>query len=173
MEPQPSIVNNLMRKLPIIEMILLAILGCGLLAHYLEVSQAGSLVTLALGGLAGIFFLSAYIPPEKKQTAQTDVKSGLADLLFATILPKILWLSCAICALGLLFFQMDTDNDGYKMMLMIHSVITPGAVILVGLGSVRGVQGASLLFPVLIRAVSLFIVAAYLIRAEITGLFGG
>lgn len=136
-----------------------AVLG-GLGAHLAGFTGVDSIMVVAFGALAGIYFLMAYRPSEAPQPA-TDQKSGFVDLFSQTILPKLLWISCAVGASGLSMLHTRPDNDGYLKILQIHALLSVLVVVVVGLLLIQG--KSKNLIPVLYRTIPLALASAYLI----------
>lgn len=146
------------------ETLFLMTLLAGTVLLFFGFSQGSTLVTVALGGLAVVFFLMAYQPPKSNQR-DSDKKMDFIQLLVLTIIPKILWISCAVGAIGLLLRHLQTDNDGYRQMLIIQSVVTLGTLIVVAFAAVTGVSGIRNLLPIYFRALPLTLAAGSLLMA--------
>lgn len=127
-------------------------------------SQGSNLVTIALGGLAVVFFLMAYQPP-KSNPGDAEKKMGLIQTLVRTIIPKFLWIGCAVGTIGLLLRHLQTENEGYRQMLIIQSVVTLGTLIVVGFAAATGVSGLRNLLPIYFRALPLTLAAISLLMA--------
>jgi len=142
---------------------LLALVG-SLCAHYAGISGATTGAVIALGGLGGIYFLMAYRPPAAAPAAEGQ-KAGVSQLLTQTILPKVLWISCAVGAVALMIYHTGPANEGYKEMMLIQSITTILGVLLVLLFVSMGVEGARNLLPVLYRALPLTLCSVYTLTA--------
>jgi hypothetical protein len=139
--------------------LLLGLAGCGI-AHFLGVAGAITGIVITLGGLGAIFFLMAYRPPvgiptEAPAEVSTEQKSGMPSLLMQTIFPKVLWISSAIGAAGLMIYFTNPGNDGFKQLLLIQSLTCGLCLVGMGLFTAQGIRGAKELFPVLFRAIPL------------------
>lgn len=143
------------------EMILLMTLIIGLALRY-TFPQTEILVIISLAGLAMIFFLSAYqpIPIEK------DEKFGPTDLLYYIIAPKILGISSAVCAVGLLFYFIDNNNPGFRPMLTIGAMSIAAASLIVFIGWLQKDKNIQLIIPILYRAIPLMIVSFYFLSIK-------
>ena len=143
-----------------IESFLLLSLLAGTALFSFGVPQGSFVVTMALAGLAVVFFLMAYRPPARSNVA-TGEKMDFMDLLGQTIIPKILWISCAIGAVGLLFRHLQTPNNGYKELLIIQLASLSGATLVVlGLFVVKGLASVRKLAPIYYRAIPLTLATA-------------
>ncbi|MDZ4714060.1 MAG: hypothetical protein SH819_01205 [Cytophagales bacterium] len=160
--------NKLFQFLALAEGILVAVLISGLVARSLQMSLGAQMMVLSLAGLGGIYFLSAYKPPALAATTESDSQEqeriGFLDLLLQTIIPKLIWIGCAVGSIGLSLYFTETGNEGYTLMLMIHATVVAPATLLIFFGAVRAVKGASLLSPVLYRAIPLLFAALYILR---------
>jgi hypothetical protein len=154
--PTPFIVR-ITNYLPLIEKILLTALAIGVI---LIVIKADTTVTkVSLIGLAVTFFLSAYRPIDIPR--QENELLGFKELLALMIIPKTMWISCAVSAMGISFYFSQFGNDGYKQMLLIGaSTIGMGTIILAFL-LMSGVKNLNLVTPILVRAIPLLLVDIY------------
>lgn len=140
------------------ELILLAILGASLLARYFQMDVYMTGLQISLSGLAGVYFLMAYRPPAPLPEGE---KKGFAQLLSQTILPKILWIGCAVGAIGIMFYLLQLE--GAREMLLIHAA--SGGI---GVGmflAFRQTSDSQTLTPVLYRAIPLLLISVYLLTA--------
>ena len=156
--PTPTTVG-LTKYIPLIEKILLAALAIGALLAVMQIDT--TVASVSLIGLAITYFLSAYRPPSFSQD-QSDPFT-FRELLALMITPKVLWISSAICAMGIAFYLFNLGNEGYKNMLLIGVMsIGPGTLILFAflLGRVRYISTVT---PVLFRAVPLGLVSLYIL----------
>lgn len=106
------------KALPYLEKIFLVALIVGILLNYFEIENGG-LVNISLAGLGVTFFLLAFKPMDIKPTEEEVDKEplGFNDLLGSTIIPKVLGIGSAVAIIGILFYNLDLGNDGYKQML--------------------------------------------------------
>lgn len=146
------------------ETLFLITLLAGAALFFFGFSQGSTLVTVALGGLAVVFFLMAYRPPRSSQ-GDPEKKMDFIQLLVLTIIPKVLWIGCAVGTIGLLLRHLQTGNDGYRQMLIIQSVVTLGTLIVVGFAAATGVSGLRNLLPIYFRALPLTLAAGSLLLA--------
>jgi hypothetical protein len=158
MADQPQFAQRLYRYLEQAELILLAILGASLVARYLQMNGHLTGLQISLSGLAGVYFLMAYRPPPPLPEGE---KKGFAQLFSLTILPKALWIGCAVGAIGILFYLLQLE--GARQMLLIHAA--SGGL---GIGiffAFRQTSDSQTLTPVLYRAVPLLLISVYLLTA--------
>lgn len=156
-ERPPSPMNRFYNFLPTAELICLAGAFIGVLLK--RIDQPGDdVLRISLSGLAGIFFLSAFRPPEG---SQGDVPKGFMDLLFATILPKIMGISLAVSVIGILFTLLHFP--GNKEFLRIGGAVLVMALVLTGAGLATGNDRAKAIKPLLYRAMPMVLVTAYLL----------
>ncbi len=138
-------------------------LTAGIVSRYLGFAQSTTVIIVSLGGLAAIFFFMAFRPPAQMPTP-TGEKLDFIHLLVSTTLPKLLWISCAVGSSSLMLFLSDPGNEGYKPGLMIHSVVTPISLLIIGFAAAKGVPGLRSLLPIYFRALPLLLAAVYLLR---------
>jgi hypothetical protein len=147
------------KHLPLIEKVLLTALAIGII---LTVFQVDSTVTrVSLLGLGVTFFLLAYRSTDIPR--QEGEQFGFSELLGLMIVPKVLWISSAISALGIAFYLFDFGNDGYKKMLMIGGLTIGIGTLLLGVFFVSGVKHIRTVTPILLRAVPLCLVDFYIL----------
>lgn len=158
-EPTPfsKVLFGLLERAELIA--LAAVLG-GMGARFAGFSGVDSIMVIAFGALAAIYFLMAYRPPASAPPP-SDQKSGFLDLFSQTILPKLLWISCAVGASGLSMLHTRPDNDGYLKILQIHALLSVVVIVVVGLLLIQG--KSKNLIPVLYRAIPLALASVYII----------
>lgn len=155
---QKTFAETLYGFLERIELILVTALGVSLLTQYLKVAGAATGIQLSLSGLAGVYFLMAYRPPAQ---APSGEKKGFSELLSLTILPKVLWIGCAVGAIGILFQLLKLD--GAREMLTIHASTGGIGIILLAVLSLQQGNDSNPFIPVLYRAVPLLLVTLYML----------
>jgi hypothetical protein len=120
-----------------------------------------TILAVSLPGLALCYFLSAYLPPS---ASPDDTQSrGFVDLLAATILPKVLWISSAVATMGVFFAVMKME--GMEQMLLIGVLSLCSCVALL---VVCGIIGKPIrpFFPILLRALPVLAVALYFLLSS-------
>jgi hypothetical protein len=157
--PTPLIVT-ITKHLPLVEKVLLTALAIGTI---LTVMQVDSTVTrVSLLGLGVTFFFLAFGPPTDIPRQEGE-QFGFSELLGLVVLPKVLWISSAISALGIAFYIFDFGNDGYKRMLMIGGLTIGIGILLLVVFFVRGVKHIRIVIPILLRALPLCLVDFYIL----------
>ena len=156
-ETPTSFTTKITSYLPTAEKIFLVGLAIGLLLHYFGTDSI--VMAVSLVGLAVTFFLSAYRPieiiPEENEVL------GFKELLGHGIVPKVLWISCAVSTMGI--FLSNINNQGSQKMFFIGgTTIAIGTVIIVGL-LVNGAKHINAVVPVLLRAIPLFVLDVYML----------
>src|SRR5436190_8350702 len=92
--------------------VVVALLGIGF--KYLHLAGGNEMLMLGLSGLAGVYFMFAYKPPEK---TDQEEKPGFATLLIATILPKVSWIACSVLTIGVLFGVLNLSGSAEMLMI--------------------------------------------------------
>jgi len=156
-KPTPLIIR-ITNYLPLAEKVFLIALAIGIV---LRLSNIDSLVMIiSLAGLAVTFFLSAYriidIPRKENETF------GFQELLGYLIVPKILYISCAVATCGILFYFLNLGNEGYRQMLFIGGTSLGLGIVIIAYLAVTGVKYMGAILPVLYRAIPLLVLDLYL-----------
>lgn len=158
MADQNHFAQRLYRYLEQAELILLAILGASLVARYMQMDGHMTGLQISLSGLAGVYFLMAYRPPPAVSAGENK---GFAQLFSQTILPKLLWIGCAVGAIGIMFHLLQLE--GAREILVIHAA--SGGI---GVGmflAFRQTSDSQALTPVLYRVVPLLLISVYILAA--------
>jgi hypothetical protein len=153
--PTPFI-SRVIKNLLWVEGILLVLLVIGIIL--MALNQDNTLVSASLTGLAVVFFLYAYRPIDMPETNE---KAGFSELLAYGILPKVMWISCAVATTGILFYILGMS--GYKEMLMIGGLTIGVALLLFTIFLLTGVKHLRFLLPNLFRSVPLFLIVVYIL----------
>ena len=119
------------------------------------------IIHYCLIGLAAVFFLNAY-KPSGIQPPENE-KFGFTDLLATTILPKVMWISCAVSAIGILFYIRHSEPQSYKSMLTIGGGSLVIGVFAAGLFLLSGVKNSKNLQPVLLRAIPILVMDIFIL----------
>lgn len=152
--PAPTPFGEMLNKvLDRAEALMFVLVIAGVACHFLGMSSANQVMVIAFSGLAIVFFLNAYRPPAAPTAEQADRKDFFA-LLTQTILPKLLWISCAVGAAALAMVHMQAAAAAYQQMFMIQGVAVVGCLIVVGLASAQG-KNVQHLVPIIYRAIPL------------------
>lgn len=151
---------GILKHLPLLEKILICILLVGIILFLTDINAL--VLRVGLIGLAVIFFVSAYRPPEEIKERSEDEPMGFSELLALTIVPKVLWISSAISLLGIAFYFLGFENKGYKQMLIIGMLPIGVCLILLSFFLISGVKHLKSITPILlIRAVPVLLAAFY------------
>lgn len=153
-------ISRFTKYLLLAEQVLLGVLIISILLAFLNIESA-SVMQLCLIGLAGVFFLNAYRPLNIQRTE--DEKLGMADLLVSAILPKVMWISCAVSAIGILFYLRQETPQSYQSMLMIGGGSLFVGLLLAGIFTLTGTKNASILQPIFLRAIPLLLIDAFIL----------
>ena len=155
-EPTPSFSSKLAALLAMAEKVLLALAILGLALKVM--GQPGdNVLMIALSGLAGVFFLSGFRPPEVAATE--GIKLGFMDMLFSTIAPKIAGIGCAVATIGVLYTLLNMP--GSKEMLQVGFAAATAASALIAVGLAQGNERARTLSPFLTRLLPLLGICTY------------
>jgi len=152
------------KLLPYLEKILIAALLIGLLLNYFEIENAG-LVNISLAGLAVTFFLNAFKPINTMPTEESEdqVPLGFSDLLGATIVPKVLGIASAVGIMGILFYNLDLGNDGYKQMLSIGGSTILLSSLILGYMKITGVKNLETPMIGVFKAIPIILTIYYIL----------
>ena len=148
------------KLLPYLERVFLATLTVAFVLQLTE-SELPILMTISLAGLGATFFLSAYRPLDFRPTEGEQM--GFNELLGLSIIPKVLWISTAIATIGILFYTLQLDNDGYLRMLYIggSTIITASVIMLIL--KAMGTKYLNATFPVFFRAMPTLLIVTYIL----------
>lgn len=154
-----SLTARITPHLPLAEKILLTSLLIGIVLTIMQIDSAVASVSLL--GLAATFFLLAYRPIDVPR--QENELLGLSELLAFMIVPKVLWISSAISALGIAFYMFNFGNPGYKNMLMIGGSTIAVAALILAVLLVSGVKHIRMVTPILLRALPICLIDFYIL----------
>jgi hypothetical protein len=158
MADQKSFVATLYQYLDRLEFILVVVAGASLLALYGGIAVANQGIMFSLSGLAGVYFLNAHKPPSQVQEGE---KKDFVALLSQTILPKVMWIGCAVGIIGLLFYLLKLE--GFREMLTIGGAASGLGVVLFGVLSLVNANQMQTLSPVLYRAIPIVLLTSYVL----------
>ncbi|MCA6378593.1 MAG: hypothetical protein IM574_09315 [Cytophagales bacterium] len=160
MTPSPFI-SKLKPFFSIAEIVCVVGFVLGFLLKKQDYPIGGEIVMLSLSALAGIYFLSAYLPPDARPEGEPDQRLGFMSLLGRTIAPKVLGIGSAVVVIGILFTL--NHFEGSKQMLTI-GIATIGGASLVGSVSIATNENARrVLGSLLLRAFPLLLIGVYLL----------
>jgi hypothetical protein len=156
---QTSLLIKLTKYLPFIEKICWTALGVGLLLTMLQIDKTVALVSLL--GLGCTFFLLAYRPADIPQ--HEGERFGFSELLGLMIVPKVLWIGSSVSVVGISFYLLELNKEGYTRMLMIGGLTGIIATLILAILFVMSVKHLKTVLPILLRALPLSLVDLYLL----------
>ncbi len=149
---------TIVKHLPLAEKIFFLALVIGTVLTSMHVDSPVRQV--ALVGLGITFFLLAYRPMEIPPQEDGQI-GGFTELLALSIVPKVLWMGCAVSALGLAFYLFG--NKGYKQLLIIGGSTIGGSSVLLIVFLAQGVKHLNIVTPILLRAIPLLLADFYIL----------
>jgi hypothetical protein len=155
---EPSVTSKLFQYIPLIEKILLVALLIGTILAIMEIDL--TIARISLFVLAATFFLRAFQPPKEIEQSENET-FGFSELLARSIIPKVLWISSAVSAIGIAFYLNNFENKGYKEMLLIGIMSIGAGLVLLTVFLVTGVKHLKTIVPVVLRAVPASLAAIY------------
>lgn len=150
---------QLTKYLPLVEKICWTALGVGLLLTMLQIDTTITLVSLL--GLGCVFFLMAYRPIDLPQPEGESF--GFSELLGLMIVPKVLWIGSSVSVVGICFYLLELNKEGYIKMLMVGALTGIVAMLVLAILFVMGVKHLKTVLPILLRALPLSLVDLYLL----------
>lgn len=121
---------------------------------------AADIIFVSLSSLSVVYFLNAFRPPQDGGPDATREPMGFRDLLASSIIPKVLWISCSTSIIGILFAILRLE--GHDQMLMIGGSSTVMGIVLLAFISIGGTKPSKELRPVLMRAIPIALITAYI-----------
>jgi drug/metabolite transporter (DMT)-like permease len=109
--------------------------------------------------LAGVYFLNAFIPPDFER--DENEKFGMKELVLMTILPKILWISSAVCMAGFFVLSQNQEHDAHLNLWFIGGFALFGSLVILSFAIVTGNKHTRVLTAVAFRAVPLLVLVTY------------
>ena len=148
----------LFKNLERLERIVLTLLIIIVAARYFGYASDPSLLNFGLFSIGVVYYLFAYRPPVPMPEG---IKLDFAGLLMTSILPKVMWISCAVGAVGLAFYF--NGYPGARQMLIIQS--TTGLVGLIGwgIGTLQQFQPLDRLAAPMMRTFPILLIAVYIL----------
>jgi hypothetical protein len=151
------LIQMLAPLLPTLEIIFLAaVFICVLLRQY-GVGGTETALMLSLLSLAGIFFLSAFVP---LSIPDDNSPMGFRELLAYAIAPRVLGIASAVATIGILFYLLKFE--GSEQMLLIGATALAAGSLILGFAIATGLKYVNLVLPFLYRAVPLFLISVYI-----------
>jgi hypothetical protein len=151
--------SRLYSFISILEKIFVATAAAAIGFKYLQLAGANMLLMAGLSGLAVIYFLCAFRPPEQKDAEGAIEKRGFASLLGSTVLPKVSWIACSVLAVGVLYRLLHFP--GANEMIMIGTATGVCAAVIFGFLAAQGNEVAKSQLGILYRLVPMLIIASY------------
>lgn len=156
-EPSPFI-QLMFRNLERLERIVLAYLLIVIGARSFGLVTAVPPLKVGLIALSIIYFLFANRPPAPPADG---VKPNFLGLLMVTILPKVLWISCSVGAIGLAFYF--SGMPGARQMLFIHASSGLVGLVIWGIGNLLKVQSLDQFATPVTRILPILLIATYIL----------
>jgi hypothetical protein len=156
--PRTSFQLFLAKNLAKAELLCLTLVAIGIVMH--SRSMTSTVLYVALAILAIILFLNTYAAPVQIEPAD-DEKLGLKELIALSVLPKVMWISCAVSVLGVLFYLIG--SAGYKNLILIGGLSLGFSVLLFVFFRISGTRHLQIVTHVLMRAIPLLLIDAYLL----------
>lgn len=154
---ESAFVARIARYLPIAEKVSLALIVLGVGLWYLKVDDSLAMISFSL--LAAVYFLNGYVRVGPAGTE--NERPGFLDRIAQTIVPKVMWIACAMSVVGILFYVLNMN--GSKEMLMIAVPAMAMGLVLFAAMFAAGAKNINLLTPILYRAIPLFLIGIYLL----------
>lgn len=120
-----------------------------------------SLAVVGLSGLGAVYFLNSNRPANVEAGEQP---MGFGSLLALNILPRVLWISCAVCLTGILFYLLNLAGAP-NVALIGSTTIVAGTVLTLAL-VITAPSYVRHILPVLARAVVLAAANAYYLLTD-------
>lgn len=147
----------------IAERVLLGAFVVGAILFVLGIDDV--VATFSIAVLAVVFFLRAYVPAPLPGdiSEDTDGEAGFSQLLALSIVPKVLWISCAISAVAITFHIIEMPRENYRQMLMIGGLTLAIGSVMMTFFMATGMKHIRLVAGVLFRAIPLCALDIYLL----------
>ena len=160
-EQQTTLLSKIIPYLNLIEKIFLTGLATGLAFTFFTFDNNKAIIKFSFVGLAISYLLMAFKYIEIPR--QEGEKFGFKELLAWIIIPKIIWISCAISLLGFFIYILQLGHDGHKRAFMIAGSNIAFGLIVIIYSLFTGTKHLKYLVPTLIRAIPIAIVDFYLL----------
>jgi hypothetical protein len=147
---------NLLRR---VEQVALLLLFAGALFNILQFPGASMLLQISLTALASTFLLQAFNPSYIKTVTSEQV--DFLTLMGSSILPKVMWISCAVGTVGILFALLHLPGASHQLMVSCFTIII--ALVWFAILRITRPNLTSDLSPVLYRALPIAIASIYLL----------
>jgi hypothetical protein len=162
-QPNPAFVKSLTRYLLVAELIatagFISSLVVVLMGYSATMEIARNIFMISCAILAAAYFLNAFMPMDFQR--EENEKFGMKELVFMTILPKVLWIGCAVCMAGFFILSQNQDHNGHLNLWLIGGFTLFGNLALLAFGIVTADRHARVLAPISFRAIPLLALVAY------------
>lgn len=158
MAERGTLMQLVFRNLERLERIVLAALIIIGAARFLGFLSTASPITFGLITLGTVYYLFAFRPPAPlPEGRQLD----FMGLLITTILPKVLWISCSVGAVGLAFYF--NGMPGAQQMLLIQASTGLVGLIIWGIGNLQQTESLDRVTAPMTRAFPILLIAVYIL----------
>jgi hypothetical protein len=142
------------------EKVFITSLVVGLILTYLNLDNK-LIIKVSLVALAITYFLTSFkiIEIPKKEDEQFEFK----EMLSWIIVPKVLWISCAVSLFGLFVYTLQLGHDGYKRAFMVGGMTIITGLLFLGYALITGTKYLKYILPTVLRAILLLTVDFYLL----------
>lgn len=156
-------VAQLYKYAPFIEGVLVTAFLAGIALKYFDVEEeaANQIILIALSALSVVYYLGAFAPPERKSDDEQKQPAGFAALFGRSIGPKFLGIGASVTTIAALFSIRHWN--GSEEMLIIGTSSLAAATLLGFAVTINDEEGRTAIRPMLIRAVPLILIGAYLL----------
>lgn len=161
----PETQNRILRLLPRAEWIFAPAAIAG--AIIAATGGDSSLAVVGLSGLGAIYFLCAYrASSDPASNPASEQPIGYGPLLALNILPKVLWISCAVCLIAILFYLLNFK--GAPNVALIGSTTIASGTVLTLVLLITAPSYVRYILPVLLRAIILAALSAWYLLTDPT-----
>jgi hypothetical protein len=155
--PRQSFVDKLYPFFDRIEKILVFLVLAGFILPYAGMKTL-DLITAAMSGLAGIYFLKAYQPLTFER--EQGEKAGFKNLLMQTVAPKMVWIGCAVSVIGILFYILGAK--GYVQMISVGGSVLLACSLILVFFLANNSRDLKVYTPILFRMIPLLLLDGYI-----------
>lgn len=145
-----------------LEKVVLAILIVLFAIRYAGVMTSVQVLRIGLIGLAIVYFFMGFRPPPQSWEGQ---KLNFIELLVAVTIPKILWISSSVGAVGLAFHFGGDPGASQMLFIQCASALFGLVAGLIGLGisKLQKIESTDRITTPMMRAVPMGLAAAYIL----------
>jgi hypothetical protein len=147
--------------LPKVEIIAAVVTSIAFVLNYLKLAVASQLVMVGLSTLAGVFFVTGFLPPPTiEKSLREETAKTFVDLLIL-ILWKVLHIALAVATIGLLFYLLHLK--GFSQMMLIGTMTLVVALLLTGFIILQKNEYLPPLKTAIIKASMMAIIGVYIL----------